>query len=88
MAPVIRFMLAVLAAFVAGCATPIATGEAAGKAAGTAPEPVAIKVADGVYMLRGVAGEADGETLGRVGNAGFIVGDTGVIAIDMGVLTA
>ena len=89
MAPVIRFMFVALAALAAGCATPMATGEAAGtatgKAAGTAQEPVAIKVADGVYMLRGVSGEADAETLGRVGNAGFIVGNTGVIAIDMGV---
>ena len=48
-------------------------------------EPVAQKVADGVYLLQGVPGEPDADTLGRVGNAGFIVGTTGVIAIDMGV---
>lgn len=44
----------------------------------------AFEVAHGVYMLRGVAGEVDETTLGRVGNAGFIVGATGVLAIDTG----
>ena len=44
--------------------------------------PVAL--ADGVYMLRGSAGTADDNNLGRIGNAGFIVGDGGVIAIDTG----
>ena len=66
-----------LALLAAGCAAPPA---AVGPAA-----PVALKLADGVYMLQGAAGEADTGTLGRVGNAGFIVGDSGVIAIDTGV---
>lgn len=47
-------------------------------------EPQAIEVAAGVYMLRGASGEVDEHNLGRVGNAGFIVGDAGVIAIDTG----
>lgn len=60
----------------AGCATPA-----------TAPPgaPHAVEVARGVYMLQGVAGEVDTTTLGRNGNAGFIVGESGVLAIDTGV---
>jgi glyoxylase-like metal-dependent hydrolase (beta-lactamase superfamily II) len=46
--------------------------------------PHAVEVASGVYMLQGVAGEVDEVTLGRNGNAGFIVGETGVLAIDTG----
>lgn len=41
-------------------------------------------VAPGVYMLAGSSGAADESNLGRIGNAGFIVGDDGVIAIDTG----
>lgn len=55
-----------------GCAT------AASKA------PRAIALADGVYLLPGSGGAADDGNLGRIGNAGFIVGDSGVIAIDTG----
>lgn len=44
----------------------------------------AIEVAPGVYMLPGMAGEVDATTLGRNGNAGFIVGPGGVLAIDTG----
>jgi glyoxylase-like metal-dependent hydrolase (beta-lactamase superfamily II) len=44
----------------------------------------AISVAPGVYMLQGAVGAADPGNLGRIGNAGFIVGDSGVIAIDTG----
>ena len=44
----------------------------------------AVEVAAGVYMVQGASGEADTNNLGRVGNAGFIVGDTGVLAIDTG----
>lgn len=36
-------------------------------------------------MVRGTGGEAGPENLGRTGNAGFIVGPTGVLAIDTGV---
>ena len=46
--------------------------------------PIPQQVAPGVYMLRGAAGEVDTQTLGRIGNAGFIVGDDGVVAIDTG----
>ena len=43
-----------------------------------------VEVAPGVYLAQGAAGEPDPANLGRVGNAGFIVGDSGVIAIDTG----
>ena len=41
-------------------------------------------LAPGVYLLPGSGGAADETNLGRVGNAGFIVGDAGVIVIDTG----
>jgi glyoxylase-like metal-dependent hydrolase (beta-lactamase superfamily II) len=44
----------------------------------------AAAVAPGVYLVRGAAGEVDEVNLGRVGNAGFIVGTLGVLAIDTG----
>jgi glyoxylase-like metal-dependent hydrolase (beta-lactamase superfamily II) len=77
MAPFVGILLTALAVLATGCSTPAAVG--------TVQEPTALQVADGVYMLRGVNGEPDADTLGRVGNAGFIVGDSGVIAIDTGV---
>jgi len=43
-----------------------------------------IELAAGVYMLAGTGGEPDAANLGRVGNAGFIVGRIGVLAIDTG----
>lgn len=43
-----------------------------------------IELAVGVYMLPGAPGEVDSGNLGRIGNAGFIVGETGVMAIDTG----
>lgn len=60
----------------AGCAM------AAGQASATAPQ--AVEVAPGVYMVQGAAGEVDADNLGRIGNAGFIVGPNGVMAIDTG----
>jgi glyoxylase-like metal-dependent hydrolase (beta-lactamase superfamily II) len=42
------------------------------------------QVADGVYVMPGSGGVADDVNLGRIGNSGFIVGDTGVLAIDTG----
>jgi glyoxylase-like metal-dependent hydrolase (beta-lactamase superfamily II) len=60
----------------------------AGGCAGTDPLPgVAtrpIELADGIFMFRGSSGEVDRVNLGRTGNAGFIVGDNGVIAVDTG----
>ena len=44
----------------------------------------AAEVAAGVYMVQGLPGEVSPDNLGRVGNAGFIIGDTGVVAIDTG----
>ena len=41
-------------------------------------------MAPGVYMVAGSGGAADEQNRGRIGNAGFIVGDRGVIAIDTG----
>ena len=45
----------------------------------------AMPVAAGVYLLKGSGGEPDNANLGRIGNAGFIVGESGVVAIDTGV---
>ena len=44
----------------------------------------AVVVAPGVYMVAGSGGAADEKNQGRIGNAGFIVGERGVIAIDTG----
>jgi glyoxylase-like metal-dependent hydrolase (beta-lactamase superfamily II) len=38
----------------------------------------------GVYMFAGSGGTADESNLGRIGNSGFIVGDTGVVVVDTG----
>ena len=46
--------------------------------------PVVRQLAPGVYVLPGSVGAADETNLGRIGNAGFIVGERGVIAIDTG----
>ncbi len=43
-----------------------------------------LQVAPGVYLVPGAMGEPDGGNLGRIGNAGFVVGDAGVVAIDTG----
>jgi glyoxylase-like metal-dependent hydrolase (beta-lactamase superfamily II) len=51
---------------------------------GCSVAPRAVQVAAGVYMVPGTVGLADETNLGRIGNAGFIVGETGVIAIDTG----
>jgi glyoxylase-like metal-dependent hydrolase (beta-lactamase superfamily II) len=66
-------MLAAASASFAGCA-----------AAPGAPAAQPIEVAPGVYMVAGAAGAADTDKLGRIGNAGFIVGERGVVAIDTG----
>ena len=52
--------------------------------AGAKPSGQAVMMAPGVYMVAGSGGAADEQNRGRIGNAGFIVGDRGVIAIDTG----
>ena len=66
------------AALLGGCATADAAAESPDAA------PQAIEVAAGVYVVPGAPGEVDAGNLGRIGNAGFIVGDAGVLAIDTG----
>jgi glyoxylase-like metal-dependent hydrolase (beta-lactamase superfamily II) len=63
----------------AGCATTTRLHDAARDEV-----PSAVQVADGVFMMQGAPGVADTNNLGHIGNAGFIVGDTGVVAIDTG----
>ena len=56
-------------------------------ACASAQEPnaaTAVNVAPGVYAVLGTGGVADAQNLGRIGNAGFIVGPRGVVAIDTG----
>jgi glyoxylase-like metal-dependent hydrolase (beta-lactamase superfamily II) len=42
-------------------------------------------VAPGVYVLIGDAGEISPQNRGAVGNAGFIIGDRGVVVVDTGI---
>ena len=51
-------------------------------AADSTPEPLEVEA--GVYMLQGARGEPEADNLGRVGNAGFIVGRSGVVVVDTG----
>jgi glyoxylase-like metal-dependent hydrolase (beta-lactamase superfamily II) len=53
-------------------------------AATGAAEVAPVELAAGVYMVPGAGGEPDASNLGRVGNMGFIVGRSGVLAIDTG----
>jgi glyoxylase-like metal-dependent hydrolase (beta-lactamase superfamily II) len=62
----------------------LAAGIALALRAAEPPVVAPIELAAGVYMLRGSGGEPDSGNLGRVGNAGFIVGRSGVLAIDTG----
>jgi glyoxylase-like metal-dependent hydrolase (beta-lactamase superfamily II) len=68
-----RLLITTCALLLAGCAN-----------LGNSNVPRAVALADGVYLLQGSGGAADETNLGRIGNAGFIVGDSGVIAIDTG----
>ncbi|MBT9595466.1 MAG: MBL fold metallo-hydrolase [Vitreoscilla sp.] len=43
-----------------------------------------LEIGPGVYMVPGTGGVADEHNQGRIGNSGFIVGDSGVVAIDTG----
>jgi glyoxylase-like metal-dependent hydrolase (beta-lactamase superfamily II) len=69
-----------LGAAVVGAVLAAATAAHAGDVAPVEP----VELAAGVYMLPGSSGEPDAGNLGRVGNAGFIVGRTGVLVIDTG----
>lgn len=60
------------------------TVTAAPQDAGGDTSASAVEVSPGVYMVQGASGEVDTGNLGRIGNAGFIVGDSGVVAIDTG----
>jgi glyoxylase-like metal-dependent hydrolase (beta-lactamase superfamily II) len=74
-----RVLLGLGLAALAGCASaPPAAPAVAG-----AP-PVARQIAPGVYLMPGSVGAADENNLGRIGNAGFIVGERGVIVVDTG----
>lgn len=74
-----------LAAWITAAAATTLLAACAASGAAQAPavaEPVAL--AAGVYMVQGAPGGVDTRNLGRVGNAGFIVGSNGVLAIDTG----
>ena len=58
---------------------------AARRARAAAPTVQAVEVGPGAYVLPGSGGAVDAGNLGRIGNAGFIVGHDGVLAIDTGV---
>jgi glyoxylase-like metal-dependent hydrolase (beta-lactamase superfamily II) len=76
-----------LLAFIATAGTALLAGGAAAvspRDASRDEAATAVEVAAGVYMVQGASGEVDTDNLGRIGNAGFIVGDTGVVAIDTG----
>lgn len=76
-----RSSLALATGALAGCAlTPPVQPAAADPSAGV-PE----QVAPGVWLLRGQAGETEPANRGRIGNAGFVVGPRGVLAVDSGV---
>ena len=62
----------------------LAAGVALAVRAAEPPVVAPIELAAGVYMVPGSGGEPDSRNLGRVGNAGFIVGRSGVLAIDTG----
>jgi glyoxylase-like metal-dependent hydrolase (beta-lactamase superfamily II) len=66
-------LLALGASCATACASPM-----------NASTPRAMPVAAGVFMVPGSGGAADAANLGRIGNAGFIVGERGVIAVDTG----
>ena len=79
-----RAAIAWFGAAILACTALAAQASDAPVAAANAPQAAPIELAAGVYMLPGTGGEPDTTNLGRVGNAGFIVGRTGVLAIDTG----
>lgn len=74
-----RLLAALGGAALGGCA---AIGRSADPAAARyQPQPVA----PGVFLLAGLPGDVGPENLGRIGNAAFVVGPTGVLAVNAGV---
>lgn len=67
----------------AGAALSAHAGDAPAMA-GDKAAPAPIELAAGVYMVPGESGQPDTSNLGRIGNAGFIVGRSGVLAIETG----
>ena len=71
-----------------GVAAQAASGVVAQAGSGFATQAgsgvTAVALAPGVYVVHGQPGSADEHNLGRIGNAGFIVGPRGVVAIDTG----
>lgn len=57
-------------------------------AAANGSPPAARRLAPGVYVVPGNGSTADAENLGRIGNAGFVVGPAGVVLIDTGTSVA
>ncbi len=54
-------------------------------ACATPPRPGAPReIAPGVWVVPGTGGAAEPANLGRIGNAGFVVGPQGVVAVDTG----
>ena len=74
-----RWFLAISLTLLSGCG---AWAAADGSIA--TPGAMAVEVAPGVYFMQGASGEVGASNLGRIGNAGFIVGPRGVLAIDTG----
>jgi glyoxylase-like metal-dependent hydrolase (beta-lactamase superfamily II) len=76
-------MLAALAGLAAAALVACAGSPTVPLAPPGAP-PLARALSPGVYVVPGTGGAADEGNLGRIGNAGFIVGEAGVVAIDTG----
>src|SRR5438874_3144449 len=51
----------------------------------TSASAESVKVAEGVYALRGTGGEISAENRGRVANVAFVVGTRGVVVVDTGI---
>ena len=68
---------------IAALSVAMAAASTAAAAPAAALEPVAVAV--DVYVFPGEDGEAAPDNGGRIGNAGFIVGSSGVVVIDTGV---
>jgi glyoxylase-like metal-dependent hydrolase (beta-lactamase superfamily II) len=70
--------------FLAGCGAAVLSALQGCAMARTQRSDQAVLIAPGVYVVAGSGGVADVKNGGRIGNAGFIVGERGVIAIDTG----